>query len=169
LALAAGLGATSLAACSADKTDPSTTQAAAALSANEPAKGDHGFKGRGPDGLFARWDKDGDGKVALGDLPEKMKSRLAEADKNHDGVLTRDELAQAHQAKRAERFAQADKNHDGALSADEMPAERWQHIQAADANQDGKVTAAELDAAMAAGKIKPPPRHHGNHGAGPAD
>jgi hypothetical protein len=170
LTLAAGLGATSLAACAAETTDaPATQQAAAALSANEPAKSDHGFKGRGPDALFARWDKDGDGQVALGDLPEKMKSHLADADLNGDGVLTREEVAQAHQAKHAERFAQADKNHDGALTADEVPAERWQHIQGADANGDGRVTAAELEAAMAAGKIKPPPRHHGKRGAGPTE
>ena len=170
LALAAGLGATSLAACAAETTDtPATQQAAAALSANEPAKSGHGLKGRGPDALFARWDQDGDGKVALGDLPEKMRSRLADADLNGDGVLTRDEVAQARQAKHAERFAQTDKNRDGALTADEVPAEHWQHIQVADANQDGKVTAAELDAAMAAGKIKPPPRHHGKRGAGPTE
>jgi Ca2+-binding EF-hand superfamily protein len=168
LILTAGLGATALGACAVDATGAPTTQTTAALSANEPAKADHEFKGRGPDALFARWDKDGDGKVALADLPEKMKSHLAQADANGDGVLTRDELAQAHQAmraerekKHAERFAEADKNHDGALSADEVPAPRWEHIQVADANGDGKVTAAELDAAMAAGKIKPPPRHRG--------
>jgi Ca2+-binding EF-hand superfamily protein len=187
LVLAAGLGATALGACAAETTDAPTNQTAAALSANEPAKGDHAFKGRGPDALFARWDKDGDGKVALADLPEKMKTHLAQADANQDGVLTRDELAQAHQTMRAERekqldgdgtvseeeraqargrhhaerFARADQNHDGSLSADEVPAPRWEHIQVADANGDGKVTAAELDAAMAAGKIKPPPRHRG--------
>jgi hypothetical protein len=188
LVFAAGLGATVLGACAAETSDAPTTQSAA-LSANEPAKSEPGYKGRGPDALFARWDKDGDGKVALGDLPERMRSHLAKADANGDGMITRDELKAAHQAMRAEsqkkldtngdgvvsdeeraaararfraeHFAEADKNHDGALSADEVPARRWEHIKVADANGDGKITAAELDAAFAAGKIRPPDRHHG--------
>ncbi len=169
--------------CATDTSDAPTAQSSAALSANEPAKVDPSMKPRGPDALLARWDQDGDGKVSIADLPERLRSRLARADANGDGILTRDELAQAHEAmraerekrdgigsneertaRRAERFARADQNHDGALSADEVPGPVWEHIRVADANGDGKVTSSELDVARASGQLKPP-RHHPGHGA----
>ncbi len=153
--------------------------------------------GRGPwakerlDRLFQRFDKDGDGKIALKDLPDRLRERLAPADTNNDGFLTRDEIIKNWQSKAAEfkdridtngdgvisederakarsafwdkRFAELDKNQDGALTADEVPARMWQHIKVADANGDNRVTRAEIDAALASGKLKPMHPGHGHH------
>ncbi len=146
------------------------------------------------DRLFERFDKDHDGKIALKDLPDRLQARLARADVNHDGFVTRDELTQAWQASAAEmkkkidtngdgvisdeerakaraafwdkRFAEFDKNKDGALTADEVPARMWDHIKVADANNDNKVTRAEIDAAIAAGKLGPMHRGHHEHSGG---
>lgn len=159
--------------------------------------GPAGRPGRGgppdPAKLFARWDADGDGKVALKELPERAQERLGDADQDGDGSLTSAEVAAFH-AKRwaehraeadtngdgtvsdaereamrerhhAERFAAADKNGDGALTQDEVDARRWAHLAAADADGDQRVTRAELDAAFAAGKMGPPP--HRGHGGRP--
>ena len=142
------------------------------------------------DKLFERFDKDHDGKIALKDLPDRLRERLARADTNNDGQLTRDELTKMWQASAAEmkkkvdtngdgvisdeerakaraafwdkRFSELDKNKDGALTADEVPARMWDHIKIADANGDNKVTRAEIDAALAAGKLKPM-HGHGHH------
>lgn len=156
--------------------------------------GPAGKPGRGgppdPATMFARWDADGDGKVAVKELPERAQERLGAADQDADGSLTPAEL-QAFHAKRqaerlaaadkdgdgavsdaereairkqhrAERFAEADKNRDGALTQDEVDERRWTRLATADADGDGRVTQAEHDAAVAAGKLGP--RHGRGHG-----
>ena len=169
------------------------SSSAVALGAGESPRGE----GRGPwakermEKLFQRFDKDGDGKIALKDLPERMRERLARADTNNDGQVKRDELTKAWQTAAAEmkkkidtngdgvisdderakaraafwdkRFAEVDKNKDGAITADEAPARMWDHIKVADANGDNKVTRAEIDAALASGKLKPMHRGQGHH------
>lgn len=42
--------------------------------------------------LFERLDQDGDGKIALTDLPERLQTRLQQLDANDDGDLDREEL-----------------------------------------------------------------------------
>lgn len=102
-------------------------------------------------------------------------------DLNHDGFITRDEIAAA-QAKFDERtatgnpkraakmFDRMDTNHDGKITQDEIDAARAARAAAkgktakagrssslfarADTNKDGIVTRAEFDAAIAGGKIK---------------
>ena len=164
--------------------------------------GRHGKQGRpgqggpkDPTQLFSRFDQDGDGKVALSELPPRAQERIAGADTNQDGVLTLDEFKAHHEARRAqwkqaadtdgdgtvseaelramrskrhqERFAADDKNGDGFLTENEVFPFRWQHLVAADANQDGKLTQKEIQAAIENGKLSPPP-HRGHRGQGPA-
>ncbi len=153
------------------------------------ARGDHhgfghGHHHRDLEGFFKRWDKDGDGKVALADLPEGMRDHLKSADTNGDGYLTRDEMKAAHEAMRAKMKAMIDTNGDGTVSPDEraaarekfrgmwfkhldangdgvlteseVGAKRWEHLKAADTNGDGKIDATEMAA------FKP---HQWNRGA----
>ena len=53
----------------------------------------------------------------------------------------------------AKRFEAADKNKDGLLTKDEVGERRWARISVADTNQDGKVSKAELEKARADGKL----------------
>ena len=197
-------------ACEEAPVDSSTTRASAELVASN--LGDSGValsagggepdgRGRGPkerlDRLFQQFDKDGDGKIALRDLPERLRERLTPADTNKDGQLTRDEVTKAWQAAAAEmkkkvdtngdgvisdeerakaraafwdkRFAELDQNKDGALTSNEVPARMWEHIKVADANADGRITRVEIDAALASGKLRPmhPGHRHHDGGDGP--
>jgi len=141
---------------------------------------------------FAQWDKDGDGKITLKDLPAKPQERLSKMDANKDGILTRDEFEQGKAEMRAdfekradtnkdgkvspeerkaamrthfeERFKSDDQNHDGFLTQAEVP-QRWDHMKVADANNDGKVSFEELKAAFESGKLGARGRHggHGEH------
>ncbi len=176
------------AAINAEETNP-----ASVLTGGEGQRGE--ARGAGAkerlDRLFQRFDKDGDGKIALKDLPDRLRERLTRADSNNDGQLTRDEIVKAWQTAAAEmkkkidtngdgvisdaerakargafwdkRFSELDKNKDGALSADEVPARMWERIKVADSNNDNKVTRAEIDAALASGKLKPMHPGHGHH------
>ena len=58
----------------------------------------------------------------------------------------------------AERFQKADKNNDGFLTQDEVGDKRWEHIKVADTNNDGKISLAEMQQAIADGKLG----HHGH-------
>jgi hypothetical protein len=53
----------------------------------------------------------------------------------------------------AERFQKADKNKDGVLTKDEVGDKRWERIKVADTNNDGKVTQAEMEQAHKDGKL----------------
>jgi Ca2+-binding EF-hand superfamily protein len=63
--------------------------------------------------MFKQFDKDGDGKVALADLPEMIRERLAKLDANNDGMVDKTELKE---------LANSDKRVDG-KSADGKPGE----------------------------------------------
>jgi Ca2+-binding EF-hand superfamily protein len=126
-----------------------------------------GSPGRGdPERFFSRWDADGDGKVALSELPDPARARLTSADTNRDGVLTRDEMQAFHADQRARFMADIDADGDGnvtdaeraafrAKRHAEVGAVRWERLKAADANGDGKVTREEADQALADGKLVP--------------
>lgn len=118
--------------------------------------------GHDPAHFIQHFDKNGDGKLQVAELPQKMQDHLGKADTNGDGVLGADEIQKAFDERKQRMFAEADKNSDGSLDATEVGADRWAHIAPADANADGKITQAELDAARASGAIKgfrggPPP------------
>lgn len=78
---------------------------------------------------------------------------FAQADSNHDGVVSRQEFLAA----RAARFDKLDRNHDGYLTDDDIPrfmrtnVDRMQTfhamLQMADTNHDGKVSRDEFIAA----------------------
>jgi hypothetical protein len=93
--------------------------------------------------FMGRLDPDGDGNIEVASLPERMKTRMASADADGNGLISRDEMKASFEKRKAEHFARADKNSDGALDSTEMGERRWAHVQAADSNADGKVTVDE--------------------------
>ncbi|KYF70195.1 EF-hand domain-containing protein [Sorangium cellulosum] len=132
-------------------------QGTAAPRHDKDARREH--RPRDPARMIKRFDKNGDGKLAVSELPEKAQKRLATADTNKDGALSAEELkahAEQHkksrEGKQKERFAQKDKNRDGFLTKDEVGEERWERLKAADANRDNRLTADELRAARRAHK-----------------
>jgi Ca2+-binding EF-hand superfamily protein len=143
--------------------------------------------------MFERFDRDNDGRIALAELPVRIKVNLSAIDTNKDGVLTRAEFDQgqaqlmaqrekmldrngdgkvtdeerrdAMRAHVVERFVEQDKNHDGALTEVETQTQHWNQIKSADANSDSRVTLDELKVAFDEGKLRP--FHH--HGPGPSE
>lgn len=121
---------------------------------------------------------------ARADVPKHVERMFKYLDINHDGFVSRDEIAAAqaqfdakmakNAPKRAARmFDKLDTNHDGQITVAEVEAARAARLAAkgkeakpsrragssalflrADANKDGIVTRAEFDAAAASGKIK---------------
>jgi hypothetical protein len=114
--------------------------------------GVHHRRGHGGAGLFARMDKNGDGKIEKAEARAAASKHFTEMDTNGDGALTRDEQSgkdgQArHAQRRAEHFARMDKNGDGQLERAEsrMPEAAFE---SADTNKDGKLTRDELAASF---------------------
>lgn len=68
----------------------------------------HGPGGRGegfdPARRLARFDANGDGRVELTELPERMQQRMAGADTNRDGVIAPEEMRSFFEARRAEHL-----------------------------------------------------------------
>jgi Ca2+-binding EF-hand superfamily protein len=80
---------------------------------------------------LARMDADGDGRVSLDEYLAWMGYAFERMDRNHDDVLTADELPggrgtpltrAAHRAQLTARFRRQDANHDGYLDARELTA-----------------------------------------------
>ncbi|HUG45782.1 MAG TPA: hypothetical protein VMK31_04615 [Sphingomicrobium sp.] len=69
----------------------------------------------------------------------REQKRFDRADKNKDGLITREELLQP----RRKPFAKLDKNGDGKLSFEEWAIRTTERFHGADANRDGKLTRAE--------------------------
>ncbi len=162
LGLVAGLFLAALAGCSGSGAEPpqqpsgSTT---AAANGTTVAANDHATR------FVQRFDKNGNGKVELTELPERMQKHLASADTNKDGAITVLELKAHAEARKEEMWKRADKNGDGALDASEVGPEHWEHIKVADADGNGSVTKAEMEQAHASGKLAM--MHHGKWGEGP--
>ena len=125
------------------------------------------------------------------DVPARVAKMFAALDTNHDGFVTKDEIAASQSQfdarmakgapKRASRmFDRLDSDHDGRVTLGEAEAARSAHhsargkqpkaghalptlFKAADTNRDDVVTRTEFDAAVAAGKIKP--RHTNMRGS----
>jgi hypothetical protein len=118
------------------------------------------------DRFLAHADQNKNGSVELSELPEKARARMADADANKDGALSREEL-EAHGKKMAEkRFAAADKNKDGSLTQDEVHERMWEHLKVADADGNNAITLGELTEAQKAGKLKPHGGKRGGRGPG---
>lgn len=170
--------------------DDGVTPVASAAPGDAPHKG-HGWGRR--HGWFKKLDADGDGRIALTDVPEHKRAHVAAADTNHDGFITRDEMHAMKQAKFAQMKAEADTNHDGtvsdeehkaarvkfaekrflkhdtngdrALTSDEVSAKKWERVKKADANGDGRVTSEEFATAASNGTLGRF-HGHGHHGDG---
>jgi Ca2+-binding EF-hand superfamily protein len=155
-----GLLALATAACSGAPASDSQQASISAVSPGAQAQqGQHD-----PSRFLQHFDKNGDGKVQVAELPERMQQRLAAADTDKDGVLSPEEMNAFHSKMKAAKFAKSDKNGDGALDATEVSPERWARIQVADADKDGKVTRAELEQARATGVLPRGEHHRGRHG-----
>jgi Ca2+-binding EF-hand superfamily protein len=122
-----------------------------------------------PGALFRQLDANGDGKVALDEVPEQGRARferlMARADEDQDGALSLREFA-GGMAKAAgagkpgapgrpdvgRLFDRADGNSDGKLTADEVPEERRamteKLIERGDKDGDGALSREEFTAGM---------------------
>ncbi len=107
----------------------------AAAYANGPG-GDH----------FSRFDKDGDGKVAVSELDARHKEFLAGADKNGDGFITKDEMKAMHEARKGEHEARMfpDADNDGSVSRREFEDAARERFNEIDQNGDGLITKEEM-------------------------
>jgi Ca2+-binding EF-hand superfamily protein len=123
-------------------------------------RGDLGKK-LDPAEMVKKFDANGDGKLQVAELPERMQKFLGKADADSDGSLTVAELTAARETFVKEHFAQTDKNGDGALTLDEVGERKWAFVKVADADGNGNVTLPEIEAALAAGKLQFP--HHHRH------
>jgi Ca2+-binding EF-hand superfamily protein len=128
----------------------------------EGHRGDFGKK-LDPAEMVKRFDKNGDGKLQVAELPERMQKFMAKADADKDGSLTVAELTAARETFLKEHFARMDTSGDGALTAEEVGERKWAFVSAADADGNGSVTLAEVEAALAAGKLHFPGHHRHMH------
>jgi Ca2+-binding EF-hand superfamily protein len=103
--------------------------------------------------LLDHFDANHDGRLQTSELPASLRERLGQADTDHDGVITPQELHTFGVQRRAARFAKADKNGDGKLEPSEVGPARWAHLKVADADGDGKVTLDEIERAIASGTL----------------
>jgi Ca2+-binding EF-hand superfamily protein len=107
---------------------------------------------------FDRLDTDQSGDVTFEEFSAALKSRMGDADANHDGRMTVDEIAAAIEKMRAERMARRivdrfDTNGDGVLTADEISSRQKKMFALLDRNDDGKIEKDEM-----------PRRHFGRWG-----
>ena len=166
--LISALASLSLAACSGSGGDPSPADVPEGTSsAPLEAAPQGGMAHHDPAKFIQHFDKNGDGKLEVSELPERMQKFVGKADTNGDGVLTVDELTAAKEKFMKARFARMDKSGDGALTQDEVGDKRWARLSVADADGNGSVTFAEVEAALQSGKLKFPHhfRHHRGDGA----
>jgi Ca2+-binding EF-hand superfamily protein len=101
---------------------------------------------------FADADKNGDGKITRQEFLEARAARFDSIDTNKDGKLSRDEFVAAAPNFRARMLASStfsnfDKNSDGTLSRDEFKNGPTPGFDYADTNGDGVLTADEVAAA----------------------
>ena len=116
---------------------------------------------RGPAMMrFDRLDADQSGDVTFEEFSAALKSRIGDADKDHDGKMTVAEIAPEIERMRAERMARRiverfDIDGDGMLTAAEIESRQKKMFALLDRNDDGKVVKDEM------------PRRkfrHGDHG-----
>jgi Ca2+-binding EF-hand superfamily protein len=122
-----------------------TALAGVAVASAQPPHGECKGGGCG----MAKLDSNGDGVVTKDEMLAHMTALFDKADANKDGQVTPEERKAAFDRFADARFTEADKNHDGALSGDELPPWLAQKLNALDTNGDGKLTQQELAAMRA--------------------
>lgn len=99
-----------------------------------------------PDRLFDRFDQNKDGKLQLTELPEQLRDRLAAADTNGDGAVSKDEANAAMEFMKA-RFAEKKARGGGqAGPANRSPKQLFNDQ---DIDADGRVSKAEAKGILA--------------------
>jgi Ca2+-binding EF-hand superfamily protein len=147
--------------------------------------------------LVQKFDKNGDGKLQVTELPEGMQKHLGTADTNKDGIISEEEFAAAkanmrkehfekmdtnkdgqispeeraaaREAREKEHFTKMDKNGDGQVSAAEVPPGLWAKLKVADTDNNGAVSFDEMTKAITAGTLKMGPHGHGHHHESPPE
>lgn len=100
---------------------------------------------------LAQADKDGDGKISREEAAAmpRMAKNFDKLDANKDGFISKDEMKAAHEAHRGERGARPDTDRDGNISKAE--AERFpklkENFSKIDTNGDGVLSKEEMKAA----------------------
>jgi Ca2+-binding EF-hand superfamily protein len=129
--------------------------------------GGSGGPGRGGPEMFARADKNKDGKLTKDEVPEGAWERMSKLDKDGDNAVSKEEMAAMMKGKGGpdgrpggpggpggkggpqggpgEMLSRFDENKDGKLSKAEVPAEMWDKLSKADEDADGLVSKDELE------------------------
>jgi len=123
---------------------------------DQATPGPDGMRARGFDRLKQRFeeaDQNHDGKVSQQELQTTISAKFATLDTNRDGQLSEDELAAMRANGPGKRhgkgkmLAKIDTNGDGAIGRDEAPPRMLERFDEIDADGDGKLTDSELAAA----------------------
>ena len=98
---------------------------------------------------FERLDKDQSGGITFEEFSAALHMRVNDADANHDGKITTEELTAAFERMRAKRMAERlmrrfDDNGDGVLTADEIETRHKRMFARLDKNGDGKLDPDEM-------------------------
>lgn len=160
----------------------SAPPAEAAPAGRAPGGVPAGLPNVSPKEIFARLDRDGNGKIEKEEIPERMKENLGRVDSNSDGVVDLAEFEKVAQFFAGRRPEGAPANAPEARPRQGGPGPFSPVVRAIDANNDGEISAGEIaEAAKALAKldkngdgkltrdeIGPPPgmRPEGRPGAG---
>lgn len=108
---------------------------------------------REPGEMLASADRNGDGVVTRDEYAAARMERFDKMDRNHDGYVSRDDFGRLikFRPSAGQRLdtllAQADTNHDGRMSRDEQAKAPMPLFDRADTNHDGRIDATEMAAA----------------------
>jgi Ca2+-binding EF-hand superfamily protein len=159
-----------------DEFTAGTTPAAPAPDEGRPPEAQKGKAKGNPAAMFARLDKNGDGKVTIDEIPEQQRPRIKQffgrADADKDGALTKEELERLGQNVRQQLvgrparpggpsvgplFAALDADGDGNISSQEISAAA-EALKKLDRDGDGAISRAEATGApgQPAGAGSPP-------------
>jgi hypothetical protein len=131
----------------------------------EGDRGKHGRRGpKDPSQVVERFDANGDGKLAVSELPERAQKRFGGVDQDKDGFISVEELKARGKQRGEKRFAKLDANGDGFVTKDEAGEKRWDRMKVADKNGDDKLTLDELKDARESGQLQGK-RHRRGEGA----